>query len=246
MGISLSRQHDLIYSVNRREALLHQLYTDTAAFTDDPAESSDPDTRAKFAEFQSTFKIEEMTDDTAHQLDLYPELREMMESLVPEQIPYRTFWLRYYYHFWLIDQDEKKRKELLKVTGEAGGDDDFSWDAEEDEEEDPDAAAIAKTTIAKPKSTKPSDSHQDEEENEWGAEDDDEAATTAKATVSKVDSSATSPRDSSEGSYDVVSRSSTATDTKSEAESTPKKSATAAASTPLKTTTKDEDWGEWE
>ena len=48
----------------------------------------------------------------------YEELRNAMEQLVPEQVDYKHFWMRYYFLRKAVEEDEKRRKELLK--GESG------------------------------------------------------------------------------------------------------------------------------
>jgi hypothetical protein len=37
-----------------------------------------------------------------------------MEKLVPEQVEYAEFWVRYYFLRLVVETEEKKRKELLK------------------------------------------------------------------------------------------------------------------------------------
>jgi hypothetical protein len=86
--------------------------------------------------FNSSFHIDEYTDEIAQLLDTYPHLRDMMDRLVPVQVSYALFWQRYFYHAWKIDQDEQKRQLIVQNVQKDQQDDeeaDFKWDSDEED-----------------------------------------------------------------------------------------------------------------
>lgn len=84
--------------------------------------------------FNSSFNIEEYTDEIAQLLNDYPNLRETMDRLVPVQVSYLLFWQRYFYHAWKIDQDEQKRQLIVQGTQEEEDDEaDFKWDSDDED-----------------------------------------------------------------------------------------------------------------
>jgi hypothetical protein len=93
----------------RLDAQLHLLHSNLELFRTDPKVES-------FETFGDTFSVEEQTDKIASDLERYPELRASMEKLVPDEVEYKAFWIRYYFLRNELDQEEKKRKELLKGT----------------------------------------------------------------------------------------------------------------------------------
>ncbi|KAF5393224.1 hypothetical protein D9757_000709 [Collybiopsis confluens] len=108
-------------------------------------------------------------------------LRATMDALVPSTLSHDVFWKRYFFRVYQIQTEEEKRKALLHSTVES--EEEFSW---EDDEGD-DNAAPKKD---KNERTQPS------------------ASVTARSPEpsSQANTPAnTSPRESSEESYDVVS-----------------------------------------
>lgn len=136
-------------STTRLDAQLHLLHSNHALFKTDPAVDS-------FAPFAASFSADKETSRIAADLEKYPELRATMEALVPDEVEYTRFWIRYYFLRNELDFEEKKRKELLKGAAieeeEVGWDEDDSEDEEddEDEEEDEDDEQQAKP-VAEPK-----------------------------------------------------------------------------------------------
>ncbi|KAJ3733479.1 hypothetical protein DFJ43DRAFT_1067318 [Lentinula guzmanii] len=113
-------------------------------------------------------------------------LQSTLESLVPSELSKDEFWKRYFFRVHQIQAEEDKRKVLLQGTME--NEDDFSW--EDDEADDGSASTLPKNNET-PKA-QPSDS--------------DPAANKSSAPSSHLNTPAnTSPRVSSEESYDVVS-----------------------------------------
>ena len=96
-----------VFHSTRLDAQLHAIHTTASSFTDDPQ-------GPQWDEWQKDFDIEKKTDDIAHDLDKYEELRRAMEKLVPEMVDYKAFWMRYYFMRKAIEAEEKRRREVLK------------------------------------------------------------------------------------------------------------------------------------
>ncbi|KAK9492921.1 hypothetical protein V1508DRAFT_126215 [Lipomyces doorenjongii] len=172
----------------RLDAQLHALHTSVEPFL---ADSDD----VAYEEFAKGFSVDSQTATIAGDLDHYPELRKLMEKLVPEKITYEEFWKRYYFLRDQINQEELRRKQLLNEAGQT--DDNFDWDEEdedeveeEEEEEEP---------AREHKSENPSISTKTSNSTETLKPDETEGA------PSEAGSKTTSSRPSSESSYDVVS-----------------------------------------
>lgn len=120
-------------STTRLDAQLHLLHTNVELFKNTP-------TGAEYTEFAKDFSVDAKTDQIAKDLDAYPELRAVMESLVPETVQYAEFWKRYYFLRAQLDSEEQKRKEILKgaLQEEEVGWDDDDEDEDDDEEDDED------------------------------------------------------------------------------------------------------------
>ncbi len=97
---------------SRMDAQLHLIHTSPSRFTRDTTDSGN-----EWESFCNGFDIEKKTDDISKDLERYPELRHMMEALVPEKVDYTDFWGRYYFLRQALEVQEEKRRELLK--GEA-------------------------------------------------------------------------------------------------------------------------------
>ncbi|KAK9238195.1 hypothetical protein V1525DRAFT_401807 [Lipomyces kononenkoae] len=177
----------------RLDAQLHALHTSV-----EPILADSDDTA--FAEFAKTFSADAQTTTIAQDLDHYPELRKLMEKVVPEKVTYEEFWKRYYFLREQINQEEVRRKQLLNEAGQT--DDNFDWDEDEDEEQQ-------------------QQQEEEEEEEEPAAEENQgeipsnlTKASNSTATLkpdeaegpaSEAGSKNASSRPSSESSYDVVS-----------------------------------------
>jgi hypothetical protein len=96
-----------VIHATRFEAQLHVIHSNLESFTKDPVSDEWP-------AFKKEFNVESKTDEIAADLEKYPELRSAMEKLVPEQVEYAEFWVRYYFLRLVVETEEKKRKELLK------------------------------------------------------------------------------------------------------------------------------------
>jgi len=108
--------------------MLHDLHSTQELLLTDPDVKSNP----SFAEWNESFSAEKRTDEIAALLEHYPELRSLMDSLVPEKIPYKDFWKRYLFQKSKIDAEEAKRKQVFENSHD---DNDFDWDGEDEEDE---------------------------------------------------------------------------------------------------------------
>ena len=115
-------------STSRTDAMLHDLHSTQELLLSDPEVKSDP----SYTEWDKSFSAEQHTDEIAALLERYPELRSLMDSLVPEKIPYKDFWKRYLFQKSKIDAEEAKRKQVFENSHD---DNDFDWDGEDEEDE---------------------------------------------------------------------------------------------------------------
>ncbi|KAK9376027.1 uncharacterized protein V1513DRAFT_440437 [Lipomyces chichibuensis] len=166
----------------RLDAQLHALHTSVEPFL---ADSDD----VAYEEFAKGFSVDSQTATIAGDLEHYPELRKLMEKVVPEKITYEEFWKRYYFLREQINQEELRRKQLLNEAGQA--DDNFDWDEEDEDEEEPAREHKSENPLI---STKTSNSTETLKPDE-----------AAEGATSEAGSKAASSRPSSESSYDVIS-----------------------------------------
>ncbi|CDS09335.1 hypothetical protein LRAMOSA10695 [Lichtheimia ramosa] len=124
------KQHDSIDQsassarvfASRKDQLLAEMRSNKDTFLNDIKDSKD----------MEGFDAEERTEEIAKLLEEYPDLRQMMDKLVPVQVNYVLFWKRYFYHAWKIEEEDKKRQLITKAAQE---EDDFKWDSEDEDEE---------------------------------------------------------------------------------------------------------------
>ncbi|KAG7098714.1 hypothetical protein E1B28_000627 [Marasmius oreades] len=120
-------------------------------------------------------------------------LQATLNALVPSEISEDVFWKRYFYRIHQIRQEEEKRKVLIQGT--INDDEDFSWEDEEGEEE---SVTQKDTTPTSPRSRGATLTPQTKDPATSVAS---EGATSPQASTPAN----TSPRHSSEESYDLVS-----------------------------------------
>ncbi|KAK9369604.1 hypothetical protein V1509DRAFT_619988 [Lipomyces kononenkoae] len=204
----------------RLDAQLHALHTSVEPIL---ADSDD----AAFKEFAERFSADAQTGIIAQDLDHYPELRKLMEKVVPEKVTYEEFWKRYYFLREQINQEELRRKQLLNEAGQT--DENFDWDEEDEDEQEQqqqqqhDAGRENKGSENPSNLTKTSNSTETLKPDE------------AEGPASEAGSKNTSSRPSSESSYDVVSAVSSQADIRVAA-------STAAARGATRANESDEDW----
>ena len=83
----------------------------------------------KFSLWENTFSADEYTELIAALLDRFQELRDLMNTLVPEKVSYHDFWMRYLYQKTKIDSIEVKRKQLFESSLDENN---FDWDGDDD------------------------------------------------------------------------------------------------------------------
>lgn len=96
-----------VIHTTRFDAQLHVIHSSLERFKKDP-ESKEYETWAK------EFDAEARTADISKDLEKYDELRNSMEKLVPDEVPYADFWKRYYFLRHSIETAEARRRDLLK------------------------------------------------------------------------------------------------------------------------------------
>jgi hypothetical protein len=106
---------------------LHDLHSNHELLVGEPDLHDEP----SYPAWEESFSAEQRTDDIASLLERYPELRTLMDSLVPEKVSYTDFWKRYLYQKSKIDAEEAKRKQVFENSHD---DNDFDWDGEDEEE----------------------------------------------------------------------------------------------------------------
>ena len=104
------------------------------AVHDENAESEiDEQTGEDYVQWRKTFDISEKTDVITGLLEQDEALRTMHTKLVPEKVPYATFWGNYFWQLHLQEALTKKRLSILrrmqkpqeasdKAKGDAEGD----------------------------------------------------------------------------------------------------------------------------
>ncbi|KAI7854715.1 hypothetical protein BDC45DRAFT_507941 [Circinella umbellata] len=119
----------------RKESLLAKMRTNPNTYLQDPAKDLTGDEKKLkvLKTFNAGFSIDSYTEEIARLLDEYPEMREMMNDLVPVQIDYTSFWQRYFYQVWSIEQDEQKRQMIVKGVDDDDDDADFKWDSDDED-----------------------------------------------------------------------------------------------------------------
>ncbi|KAJ3159792.1 hypothetical protein HDU86_001444 [Geranomyces michiganensis] len=141
---------------NRKTALVTALRTDAATYA---APAIDD---ARFQTFAAAFEIgDKEKAQIAKILEETPEVRDILQRLVPSEISYATFWQRYFFRVSELEREEETRKQLLAkakaATADGAGDkedEDFSWGSEDEEEENSaNDASKRDATMAKPESS---------------------------------------------------------------------------------------------
>jgi len=189
----------------RAETLLRQLKRDGTLLTTDPdsVDSTRPvfdlfvknDVESKEGGILGVFWAERIKSNLDDGTEEGLSLKAMKDGLVPSSLDEEIFWTRYFFRVHQIEEDEKKRKALL--AGASESEEDFSWEDDDEENSTPpgsyeseDITATAQTKVSRVSN--------------------DTVLVDSKSYPSSLVTtpSNTSPRGSSEGSYDVVSNAS--------------------------------------
>ncbi|KAI9765435.1 MAG: hypothetical protein M1840_007393 [Geoglossum simile] len=112
-----------VFHTTRFDAQLHVVHSSLDSFARDP---SSPE----YADWLKDFSADGKTDQIAKDLETYPELRNVMEKLVPDNVTYTDFWKRYYFLRHVVETEEQRRKELLK--GATATEEEICWDEDSD------------------------------------------------------------------------------------------------------------------
>lgn len=166
---------------NRTEAELKKLSTSESLYLDNEEETV------------GEFDVDAQTEEISKLLEQDKDLSQLMNRIVPEKIPYESFWKVYFFKKNKILDMESKRKEILKSKKvKLEEDEEFAWDDEDEEDpekqdEELDTAKPAECEIAKEKNEEKaktelntenpktaSESTGDVDDNDEGDEDDDD------------------------------------------------------------------------
>lgn len=199
-----------IYST-RLDAQLHALHTTREPFLVKDTNQVDP----SYSKFAESFNVDIHTENIAQDLEKYPQLRTLMESLVPDSVAYAEFWTRYYFMRSEISEQEEKRKKLLSQANDGSlEEEEVNWDDDDDEEEDKPALnkgdnssseTISETNVKKPSAKAVATANDAPAVSQPAAE---QKVVAEVVPAANTDSS----RPSSESSYDLVSKSSSIVD----------------------------------
>lgn len=118
------------YGTSRYGKDLHELHSSAKNYTE--------------GEENDEFLVDAHTDEISALLQQYPVLKNTMNDLVPVQVPYKTFWARYFAADAKLKTAELQRKALLEQEkkplldklddSKETEDEEFNWDDDEDEE----------------------------------------------------------------------------------------------------------------
>jgi len=97
-----------------------------------------------YAEWGSSFTLEEHTHEISQVLVDNQKLRDLHTALVPTHLSYTNFWKIYYYRTELFDLEKKRHEELLERVGK-GEEEELRWS---DDEEDTEVADTSKSEVA--------------------------------------------------------------------------------------------------
>lgn len=124
------------YSQTRFDNDLFKLHTTDNFYLDESSED------------ENTFEIEDKTEEISKLLKEYPDtLEQTMNRLVPIQISYRDFWIRYFKQEMKLKENQQSRKELLANNevnkmnsiehfSDDDEDEDFTWDDDDEDDEE--------------------------------------------------------------------------------------------------------------
>ncbi|OEL13713.1 hypothetical protein BAE44_0025267 [Dichanthelium oligosanthes] len=113
----------------RFEAQVLALRADPATFTEEPEDSEG------FARWNSSFSIDEVTEQIEGVLRESPGLESFVERLVPSVVDYETFWSRYFFAVDKLRQAEDVRTKLVSRAMSKEEDEELSWDVDDDDED---------------------------------------------------------------------------------------------------------------
>ncbi|KAG0079477.1 hypothetical protein BGZ90_002512 [Linnemannia elongata] len=135
--VNTTRSKKMVF--DRKAAILEKLRMDPETYTVDPMTTiADNDIKGleRYKYFLQTFNMAEYQQRISRMLNEYPELKALMNKLVPVEVAdEELFWLRYHFRLYEIEEEEKRRKKLVQEVGADLAEDEFTWDDNEDEDE---------------------------------------------------------------------------------------------------------------
>ncbi|KAL0068851.1 hypothetical protein AAF712_004182 [Marasmius tenuissimus] len=142
---------------------------------------------------------EEWSGKIKKDLDESDDLQATLDALVPAEMSREVFWKRYFYRVHQIRQEEETRKALLQGTVES--DEDFDWEDEDGDED----ASVKNATPTSIKSVAATLTPQASTPANVPSSDKSDKGTATPLSPQANTPANTSPRHSSEDSYDLVS-----------------------------------------
>ncbi|KAI1006080.1 hypothetical protein K3495_g2142 [Podosphaera aphanis] len=121
-----------VIHTTRFDAQLYVIHTSPENFTTDLVSE-------EYELWVKDFNVDSMTEAISKDLELYTELRALMEKLVPDAVPYTNFWTRYYFLKHSIETAEARRRNLL--IGAVASEEEILWDEDSDDEKGTDIQA---------------------------------------------------------------------------------------------------------
>ncbi|PHH61368.1 hypothetical protein CDD81_446 [Ophiocordyceps australis] len=182
-----------VIHTSRFDAQLHVIHTSADRLAEDPP-------GPEYKKWGNDFDIDHKTESISSDLAQYPELRDTMEKLVPDKVPYADFWRRYYFLRHGIEIAESRRRDLLNA---ASADDEVSWDDDSDDDSGPGkesgtqkTASVASSTTLHPKGQASAKTMEARKSNDEKSQADSEASyDVVGATSGKTSQAPSSPKD---------------------------------------------------
>lgn len=142
IAISNAKIQGDAYSQTRFDTDLFKLHTTDSFYLDEPLNDDN-----------IKIEIDDKTDEISNLLKKYPDtLEQTMNRLVPIQISFQDFWIRYFKQELKLKENQQSRKELLakneldtRNSIEHFSDDDeeeFTWDDDDDDDNDEEVEVV--------------------------------------------------------------------------------------------------------
>jgi hypothetical protein len=118
---------------------LSLLETSERTYLKDPSGAAEAQA---YAEWKATFALSEKTDEISHILAEKETVRSLHSKLVPDPVPYRDFWARYFFVAHQARLEQQRREALVQRAASASASEaDLSWGDDDD-----DTAPVSATT----------------------------------------------------------------------------------------------------
>ncbi|KAJ3260108.1 26S proteasome non-ATPase regulatory subunit 9 [Boothiomyces macroporosus] len=116
--------------VDRMESLKIQIGLDENTYLNDPLDN--PELAERFKEFQNSF------DQIAHAgkiggiVSQQPEIKKIMNDLVPSKIKDEDFWVRYFFQISELERQQAARELLMSGGINQAADDEVAWSSDDE------------------------------------------------------------------------------------------------------------------